>query len=125
MLSAEVWRSPLASAPSHSFYPLTSSTEPVVLRVFDRRRVPFRRRARPSTSEAALRARVEALLEGDAVHQRHLRAVRSKQRALRAYVDRVGWRAYLELEEAEFERWAHAIDRVARWAIDRGRRSRR
>jgi hypothetical protein len=96
----------------------------VVLRVFDRRRAPFRRRA-SSSPKAALPARVEALLEGDAEHQRHLRAVRSKQRALRAYVDRVGWRAYLELEEAEFERWAHAIDRVARWAIERGRRSRR
>jgi hypothetical protein len=127
MLSAEFWRSPpVTSAPPHSFSPSTSQTHPVVLRVCDRRRAPFQRRSRSSSSpQGALPAKVEALLEGDAVHQRHLRAVRSKQRALREYVDRVGWRAYLELEEAEFQRWSHAIDRVARWGIERGRRSRR
>jgi hypothetical protein len=83
------------------------------------------RRPSPGSAVKALPARVEALLEGDTVHQRHLRSVRSKQRALRGYVDPIGWRAYLELEEAEFQRWSHAIDRVARWALERGRRSRR
>ena len=88
--------------------------EPMVHRVFDRRRAPYRR----------LSASVEDLLERDAAHQRHLRNVRQLQRALRGHVTRIGWRAYLELEEAEFDRWTHAIDRVARWAFAYGRRRR-
>jgi hypothetical protein len=67
---------------------------------------------------------VEGLLERDAAHRRYLRTVRRRQRALRGRVDRAGWRTYLELEEAEFDRWTHAIERVARWALARGRRER-
>jgi hypothetical protein len=43
---------------------------------------------------------------------------------LRGQVSHIGWRAYLALEEAEFDRWTHAIDRVARWALSRGKRER-
>jgi hypothetical protein len=43
---------------------------------------------------------------------------------LRARVSPVGWRAYLALEEAEFDRWTHAIDRVACWALVKGGRKR-
>jgi hypothetical protein len=89
----------------------------VVHRVFDRSR-PSYRHVRP------LSAKVETLLERDADHQRHLRNVRRCQRALRGHVSHIGWRAYLALEEAEFDRWTHAIDRVARWALARGRRER-
>jgi hypothetical protein len=71
-----------------------------------------------------LTVQVENLLMDDPTHQRHLRGVRKRQRALRARVSPVGWRAYLELEEAEFDRWAHTIDRVTRWAFVRGRRDR-
>ena len=124
MLSAEFWRPPPLAGGRPSPPEPTPEPAPVVLRVFDRRRAPFQRRPQAPPSPKALPARVEALLEGDAVHQRHLRVVRSKQRALRGFVGRVGWRAYLELEEAEFERWAHAIDRVARWALAQGRRER-
>src|SRR5262245_8457920 len=109
---------PLAGRP----FP-TPHSQPVVLRVFDRRRSPFRRR-QVSGGERVLPSRVDALLESDAAHQKHLRNVRSKQRALKVLVTRAGWLAYLELEEAEFHRWAHAVDRVARWALERGRRGR-
>ena len=99
MLSVGFWRSP---------------PEPMVHRVFDRSRSPYRR----------LSATVEDLLERDTAHQRHLRNVRRRQRTLRGHVSRVGWRAYLELEQAEFDRWAHAIERASRWAFGRGRRAR-
>jgi hypothetical protein len=97
----------------------------VIFRVSDRRRPAYRRRSPASSSAKALPSLVESLLEGDVAHRRHLREVRSKQRALRLLVTHAGWRAYLELEEAEFERWAHALDRVVRWALARGRRERR
>jgi hypothetical protein len=90
-----------------------------VHRVFDRSRPQYRQ-----ARTAHLSARVENLLERDAVHQRHLRNVRRRQRALRGQVSHIGWRAYLALEEAEFDRWTHAIDRVARWALSRGKRER-
>lgn len=103
MLSVGCWR----ASPDPHF-------EPMVHRVSDRRRAPYRR----------LSASVEDLLERDSAHQRHLRNVRRRQHALRGHVSRIGWRAYLELEEAEFDRWTHAIDRVARWALAYGRRQR-
>ena len=97
--------------------------EPGALRISDRRRAPFRSR-QSSDATARLSVDIECLLERDSSHQRHLRTVRLRQRALRERVSSVGWRAYLELEEAEFDRWAHAIERVSRWALERGRRSR-
>ena len=107
MLSVGTWRSP------------PPEPIPVVHRVFDRSRPQYRRAPR-----GPLSATVENLLERDAAHQRHLRNVRRRQRVLRGSVNRIGWRAYLELEEAEFDRWTYAIDRVARWALARGRRER-
>ncbi len=104
MLSTGFWRAPPDPHP-----------ESMVYRVFDRSRAPYRRR---------LSARVEGLLERDAAHKRLLQNVRRRQRALRGHVSRLGWRAYLELEEAEFDRWTHAIDCVARWALAHGRRER-
>jgi hypothetical protein len=76
-------------------------------------------------SSKPLPALVESVLQGDSAHQRRLADVRRKQRALRILISHAGWRAYLALEEAEFERWAHAMDRVVRWALARRRRERR
>ena len=116
MLSYGLW------SPHGCFSP-NPQADPVVLRISDRRRPPFRLR-QGLVGAPRLSAQVEELLERDPAHQRHLRSVRRRQRALRVRVSSVGWRAYLELEEAEFDRWAHAIDRVTRWALERGRRSR-
>ena len=107
MLNAGTWRLP------------PPQPAPVVHRVFDRSRPPYRH-----ARTGLLSAKVENLLERDAVHQRHLRNVRRRQRALRGLVSHIGWRAYLALEEAEFDRWTHAIERVARWALACGRRER-
>jgi len=64
------------------------------------------------------------MLGRDPVYRRRLRTVLRRQKALQGLVTSAGWRAYLELEEAEFDRWAHAVDSVARWAFTRGRRER-
>jgi hypothetical protein len=69
-------------------------------------------------------ARIESLRARDATYRRHLREVLRRQRTLRERVSVVGWRAYLELEQAEFDRWAHALERASRWALGRGRRER-
>ena len=93
-----------------------------MLRVSDRSRARFRRQRQDSPTR--LSAQIENLLERDSAYLRLLRVVRKRQRALRVCVAPVGWRAYLELEEAEFDRWTHAVDRVMRWALTRGRRER-
>ena len=97
---------------------------PVTLRVSDQRRSPFRRRREPGSASAGVLARIEPLLARDATYRRHLREVLRRQRALRVHVTGIGWRAYLELEQAEFDRWAHVIERASRWAFARGRRER-
>ena len=104
--------------------PLEAGSEPVMFRISDRRRPPFRRRRNDDGAPTPLPARVESLLARDATYRRRLREVLSRQRALKAQVTVLGWRAYLELEEAEFDRWMRVIDCVARWAITRGRRER-
>jgi hypothetical protein len=95
---------------------------PVTLRVCDRRRPEFRRRQALSSASGV--ARLETALERDPEYRRRLREVLRRQRALRARVSGVGWRAYLELEQAEFDRWAHVVERASRWALERGRRER-
>lgn len=118
MLSIGYWRPPA----SREHFSNAPRPEPVVLRIADRSRARFRHRALGSGGPAWLEIQVENLLEHDSAHQRHLRVVRKRQRALRGRVSHVGWRAYLDLEEAEFVRWAHSLERVMRWAFLRGRR---
>jgi hypothetical protein len=100
------------------------SFQPVTFRISDQRRSPYRRRREPGRASATVLDRIESLLARDATYRRRLREVLRRQRALRERVSLVGWRAYLELEQAEFDRWAHAIERASRWALGRGRRER-
>ena len=101
---------------------LAPAGEGLSLRVSDRRRASFRRGG--VSPPGGLTGGTDALLGRDPVYRRRLQTVLKRQKALQGLVTSAGWRAYLELEEAEFDRWAHAVDRVARWAFTRGRRER-
>ena len=100
------------------------SSQPVTFRVSDQRRSPYRRRREPGSASTSVLARIESLLARDAAYRRLLREVLRRQRILRERISVVGWRAYLELEQAEFDRWAHALERASHWALRRGRRER-
>lgn len=67
---------------------------------------------------------VARLLSRDAAYAAKVKRVRRYQARLRARLSKRGWQAYLQLEEVELARWAHALERVARWAVSR-RRGRR
>jgi hypothetical protein len=100
------------------------SPQAVTFRISDQRRSSYRRHREPGSTSTTVLARIESLLARDATYRRHLREVLRRQRTLRERVSVVGWRAYLELEQAEFDRWAHALERASRWALGRGRRER-
>jgi hypothetical protein len=88
-----------------------------------------RRSQPPRTPVPAVRRKLgeelHAMLARDAEHRRRSRVVRRLQTTLRASLTEEGWGRYLTLEEAELARGAHALERVARWAFARGRRSTR
>jgi hypothetical protein len=65
---------------------------------------------------------VARLLSRDAAYSAKVKRVRRYQARLRARLSKRGWQAYLQLEEVELARWAHALERVARWAVSRRRR---
>jgi hypothetical protein len=119
MEEAAIFRATAAARPFFE-----RSLEPVTFRISDRRRSPYRRRPKDGSAPTPLPARLESLIGRDPTYRRRLRAVLDRQRALRARVGLLGWRAYLELEEAEFDRWMRVVDCVARWAFAGGRRER-
>lgn len=95
------------------------------LGVADSRRVRRLGHSVSSTKRESLTLGAERLLRRDPVYRRRVREVLERQRKLRKRVDAAGFRAYLELEEAEVARWSYALDEVMVWAFQRGRRERR
>lgn len=120
MLTTAFWKPP----PPHALLWANPGSAPPVFHVADRRRRSDHSKMEPFRARRRLTDGVATLLERDIDYRRRLREVLARQRVLRRRVDGIGWRAYLSLEEAEFDRWVHALDRVAHWAHARGRRAR-
>jgi hypothetical protein len=81
-----------------------------------------KRAARAGADADAGELAVARLLSRDAAYAAKVKRVRRYQARLRARLSKRGWQAYLQLEEVELARWAHALERVARWAVSRRRR---
>jgi hypothetical protein len=73
-------------------------------------------------SDGALSEAIDELLRSDPVWRRDSAAVRQAQERLRTVCTDEGWLAYLKVESATNERFADALDVVARWAFGEGRR---
>jgi hypothetical protein len=91
-----------------------------VLMVRDRKRP----RSASQADEQAERVTTR-LLARDAAYAAKVARVRRYQVRLRGQLSRRSWRIFLQLEEAEVERWTHALDRVVRWALVARKRRRR
>ena len=83
-----------------------------------------RRSARQADAEPPERL-ASRLLAGDPAYAAKVARVRRCQTRLRAQLSTPGWRLYLRLEEAEVDRWTHALDRVASWALASKTKTRR
>src|SRR4051812_36199685 len=81
-------------------------------------KVSDRRKPRPASQIDEQTERLAArLLARDAAYAAKVARVRRCQVRLRGQSSRRSWQLYLQLEEAEIERWAHALERVVRWAL--------
>ena len=83
-----------------------------LVRVFDSRKA--RRSAAPNERIETV---IEDVLSKDAGYRRKSTRILLYQERLRGQVSGRAWKLYLLLEEAEFERWTYALDRLAEWAI--------
>jgi hypothetical protein len=77
---------------------------------------PNKRSVARKPNEQAERV-VARLLARDAAYAAKVARVRRYQARLRGQSSQLGWRLYLQLEEAEVARWTHALERVAGWAL--------
>jgi hypothetical protein len=88
--------------------------------MFDAGRLRFydsRKRRRPNASAEQLEALIAGILSEDPQHRRHARQIRTRQHRLKRRVSQPAWKLYLLLEEAEVERLAYALDRLAERAL--------
>jgi hypothetical protein len=83
-----------------------------------------RKRAAPIGADPGELA-AQRVLARDATYAAKVKRVRRYQARLRRQLSARGWQAYLQLEEAELDRWSHAFELMARWAVALRRRSQR
>lgn len=81
-----------------------------------------RRRAFSTPGDSGEQA-AQRVLARDPTYAAKVKRVRRYQARLRRQLSAPAWQAYLQLEEAEIERWAYAFERVARWALGVRRRT--